>query len=70
MLMPNVVHPKNIKFNGFTYQIVAYCKMTDDQALKALIHFLQNRKNRPKKADQKNLIKVLIALDEDSLGLL
>ncbi len=71
MLLPDVVHPKIFKFKGVYFQLIAYCKMTDAQALKALKFHLQDHKyKKPKKVDQEKLIKVLITLDEQDLGLL
>jgi len=65
MQLPNVVHPKNILINGFTLQIVAYCAMTDEQALKAAMIFCRNHKL--KNSQKKGVIRVATMFDEHSV---
>lgn len=68
MQLPNVIHPKLIKVGEYTLQIVAYCPMTDAQALKAALHFL--RMNKLKKSAKKGVIRALTTFDERSVGML
>ncbi len=66
MSLPSVVHPKIIEVGGYRPQIVAYCLLTDAQALKVAMHFVMNQKL--KKSDQKKLIRVMSLWDKDSVG--
>ena len=65
---PSTIHPKLIKINGFTFRVVAYCHLTDQQAYKIAIHFYRN--NKLKKKDQKKVFQVYTTFDQDSLELL
>lgn len=69
MELPNVVHPKIVTINGHKVQVVAYCVMTDSQAVAAAAHFFRTHK-LPRKPDPKKVIRVLTLFDQDSLGLL
>jgi hypothetical protein len=68
MNLPNIVHPKIVIINGFRLEIVAYCSLTDDQAMKVAVHFVRN--NKLKKSQQKGVLRVLTQWDESSVGLL
>lgn len=68
MELPSVVHPKLIKVNGFTFRVVSYCQLTDEQALKAAIHFCHTHKLR--KSLQKGIIEIKTLFDKDSINLL
>ena len=65
---PNILHPKQIQTNGFTFQIVSYFPLTDDQASKIAMTFYRAR--RLKKSDRKKILTVITHIDRDSLGLL
>ena len=68
MELPSVIHPKLVKFNGFTFRIVAFCKMTDEQALKIAIQFYHSHKL--KKENRNKILKVMTHHDQDSLSFL
>jgi len=68
MELPNIIHPNIIPINGYRLQIVAYCPLTDDQALKAASLFLRNTKL--KKSQKKGILQVLTLWDKDSVKLL
>ncbi len=68
MELPNVIHPKIVNINGYRLQIVSYCALTDEQALKAAIHYVRNHKL--KKSQKKVILQVITMLDKDSVGLL
>lgn len=68
MELPKVVHPNIFTVNDFPIQIVSYCQLTDAQARKAAIHFVRNHKL--KASLKKKVLKVLVNLDKDSVGLL
>ena len=72
MEMPNVVHPKVFKIDGRYFQVVAFCKMSDAQALKALAYSLQGGKYKKLKSRGSlgNPIRVVTIHDESSLALL
>jgi hypothetical protein len=63
MELPNVVHPKLIKVDGYTLQIVSFDPLTDEQALKAAFHFV--RTHKLKKRDRSGVLKVITTLDRD-----
>ncbi len=64
MQMPSVVHPKNVELNGYTFQIVSYCQLTDGQALHAVIGFC--RTHKLKKKDKGKLIQVITTIGTDT----
>ena len=67
MQMPNVVHPRNITVNGFTFQVVSYSPLTDQQALNVAVHFVRTHKLLKK--HQKKIIQIVTTLDQESAGL-
>lgn len=69
MQLPNVVHPTIFTVNGHKLQVVAYCAMTDAQALKATLHAVRSHK-LPKKPNPKAVIRLVTLFDQESLGLL
>lgn len=66
MELPNIVHPKIVNINGYLLQIVAYCTLTDEQALRAAIHYVRNHKL--KKSQKKGVLQVITMWDKDSVG--
>lgn len=66
--LPNIVHPKIFTVNGFRIQVVAYCSLTDDQALKAAMVFVRDTKL--KQSQKKSVIQALMNLDKGSAGLI
>jgi len=67
MQMPSVVHPKQIRINDFTFEVVSYCKLTDEQASNAAIFFY--RTHKLKKKHQRKVIQVISLVDADSARL-
>jgi hypothetical protein len=67
MEMPSVVHPRQIKVNGFTFEVVAYCKLTDQQAMNVVIHHC--RTNRMKKKDIKKICRIITTIQEGDASL-
>jgi len=63
---PSVIHPKLVKIKGFRFQVVAYCGMTDEQALKFAIHFY--RSHAPNEFDRNKVLKVVTTYGQDSLS--
>lgn len=62
MNMPNVVHPKTITVNGVHFRVVAYCQLTEKQALGAVAHHLRSHKGKaPKKGSVLTLYTVITA---------
>jgi len=70
MELPKVVHPKTFIVNGLKYQVVAYCSMTDEQALKVLIYWLKTHIHKPKKFAANKVFQVVTTFDKDSLAIL
>ncbi len=68
MEFPNVVHPKPISINGHVFEVVAYCALTDEQALRIAMHYV--RTHRMPKKPLKRVIRIVTQFDRDSLGLL
>jgi hypothetical protein len=66
MNFPSVAHPKLVKLGDYTFQVVAFCSMTDEQALKAAMLFC--RTHKLKKEDKKGIIKIITTYDENSIG--
>ncbi len=67
MQMPNVVHPRNVVVNGFTFQVVSYSVLTDQQALSVAVHFVRNHKLLKK--HKKMVIQIVTTLDQESAGM-
>ena len=57
MELPSVVHPKFVKIKGFTFQIITYFQMTDDQAFKIAMEFYHS--HNLKKESQNKILKVM-----------
>ena len=68
MDLPNIVHPTIFTVNGFRIQIVSYCVLTDEQARKTAIQFVN--KVKPKASLKKSVLQVRVNLDKDSVELL
>ena len=69
MKLPNVVHPIVFTFKGHKLQVVAYCAMTDSQALKAALHAVRRHK-LPKKPNPNAVIQLVTLYDRETIGLL
>ena len=69
MELPSVVHPKLVTINGHRVQVVAYCVMSDSQALAAAAHYFRTHR-LPKKRDPSKVLRILTLFDRDSVGLL
>lgn len=68
MDITSTVHPKIFIINGFSFQVVSDCRLTDIQAGKIARHFY--RTHRIKMEDQGKVHQVHFQMDQDSLGLL
>jgi hypothetical protein len=68
MRFPDVVHPKRIYSHGCVFEVVAYCKLTDQQALKVIRHYV--RTHRITMKGHGKLIQIVTVIDRDSVGLL
>jgi len=66
--LPDIVHPKRFEIGGLIFEIVSYCQLTDDQALKVATHFYRTHKFRKK--DRGKLFQVLTTYSESSRGIL
>lgn len=66
--MPNVVHPKRVRVNGHVLEVVAYCSMTDSQALRTAAHFVSTHKLP--KPNPKEVIRAITLFDHESIGML
>jgi uncharacterized membrane protein len=64
--MPNVVHPKTVSVNGHKIQVVAYCVMTDSQALQAAVVYC--RTHKMPKPSPKKVLRILTLFDRESVG--
>ncbi len=64
MEMPSVIHPRLIKIGGFTFQVVAYCNLSDQQALNVALFY--SRTYKTKKKDRGKIIQIVTHLDKDS----
>jgi|LakMenE01Jun11ns_1017448.scaffolds.fasta_scaffold9764949_3 acetylornithine/succinyldiaminopimelate/putrescine aminotransferase len=47
--MNHIIHPKIIEINGYKYQVTSLCKLSDTQALNAVIFFIRNCKAKKNK---------------------
>lgn len=45
MELPSVVHPKKFKKDGFIFQVVSYCALSDEQARNAIYFYLKTSGN-------------------------
>lgn len=61
MEMPNVIHPKRIKIDGFIYEVVSYGPLTDERAV--ALAKLSHRLNRPKKRRPGTVYQVVSSAD-------
>lgn len=68
MDLPNVLHPKQVSVNGHVFEVVAFCALTDEQALRVALHYV--RDHRMPKRPQKKVIRIVTQFDQDSVGLL
>jgi len=68
MKFPDVVHPRRIHSQGCVFEVVAYCKLTDRQALKIVRQHLLTHKVRAK--DRGKVVKLVTTFDRDSAALL
>lgn len=68
MQLPNVVHPKKVRVNGHVIEVVAYCAMTDSQAVKAALHFC--RTHKMPKPNPAKVLRALTQFDQASIALL
>jgi len=68
METPSVEHPKLIAIGEYTFRIMSFSPLSDEQALKAAIFFYRTHKLRKK--DKKGVISVYTTFDEDSARLL
>lgn len=62
---PGIVHPKPIKWRGFSFQVISYQKFTDEQALKVVEHYIRTHVHELKKQRQSEVIEVRTALSRD-----
>jgi hypothetical protein len=67
MQMQFVVHPRTYEINGYFFQVLSCCALTDGQAANAAMHFYQTHKL--KKKDKGKLIKVITSPDTDTAGI-
>ena len=62
--IPSVVHPKLVRIGEYTFRIVSYVSLTDEQAMKAALIFC--RTHRLLKKHRKGVITVVTTFDEES----
>jgi hypothetical protein len=67
MNTPSVVHPKRFNVDGYIFEVVAYCKLSDKQAMNVVVHHC--RTHKLKKNDKGKLCQIYTLLDEDSANL-
>jgi len=67
MQMQFIVHPRSFEINGYFFQVLSCCALTDEQATKAAMYFY--RTHKLKKKDIGKLIKVITSLDTDTAGI-
>jgi hypothetical protein len=68
MQLPSTVHPRHINLNGYTFEVVTYFPITDEQALKIAVNYL--RFAAKKQLRKKGVHQILFAHDAHSLALL
>ena len=64
MTLHDVEHPKLISVGGFTFRIISFSPLTDEQALKVAVHYLRHHKL--KKAQMKDVLRIRTVLEGDS----
>lgn len=67
MKMPSVMHPTTFHINGMFFQVVSYCKLSNEQASRVAENFYHA--NKFKKKDQGKLFTVVTTIDENSASL-
>lgn len=63
----NIEHPKQISINGYTFKVIAYCRLTDQEAYNVALSYFQT--HRLTKIAKKKIISIHTIIDEDSKGL-
>jgi len=69
MELPSVVHPRTFRINGHLVQVVAYCTLTEPQAMKAAVIAARSLK-LPKKAHPSMVYRALTLYTEETRSLL
>ena len=65
---PSVVHPKLIKAGEYTFRVVSYSALTDDQAARVVLFYCRTHKLLKK--HRKGVISIVTTFDEESSRLL
>lgn len=60
-----IVHPKIFKVADYKFEVAAFCKITDEQARKIVLHFYRNSKL--KKKDKDKIIRIATVYNEQSI---
>ena len=67
MKLPSVVHPRQIKAGAFTFEVVSYSALTDQQAANVVKMYL--RSHRMKKKDAGLVHQIVTTIDQGSAGM-